>query len=486
MARHRIPGVALAVALDGHRMLARGLGWRDVEAKLGVTPNTVFPVASVTKSFTALAIMQLQDAGRLSVADPVIAYLPEFRTPDAAATSRLTIHHLLTHTSGLPLLPSRQFAFARDAARDFDSTDLPVRLDSRPPIDTPEQFMEFLSDIAWTPLAPPGRFFSYSNEGYVLLGAIVERVTGLPYDRYVRRHILEPLDLRETAFDTEMPNEHLETAVAYVTKWVRGAETVVPLPRWWTSKVWLPSGGICSSVGDLVRYLNLYHPSVTERGERIVSQAALEEMMRPHAWVSPRSTYGYGFLTTDYGGETIVGHPGGRVGASANVLFVPQRGLNIAALANKECGYGAIPWSATFCALNLLLGLPVDFRPSPYALHRLPNARLRAYVGQYDGSGEVGSGDRRITVGVHRRGLVLDMDGRTYIARPAGGDGFILRKDGEEEYMKFHMNGDGRAWGLQLGWAIHPRANAPARRARRSVRSVLRGIARRVRRHRVA
>jgi CubicO group peptidase (beta-lactamase class C family) len=486
MTRHRIPGVALAIARNGQRMLGRGLGWRDMESRLAVTPNTVFPVASVTKSFTALAIMQLQDARRLSVADPVVKYLPEFRTPDAAATSRLTIHHLLTHTSGLPLLPARWFAFARDAARDFDSGDIPVRLDSRPPIDTPEQFMEFLSGIAWTPLAPPGSFFSYSNEGYVLLGTIVERVSGVPYDRYVRQHILEPLDLRQTVFDVEMPDEHLEAAVTYVPKLVRGAKTVVPLPRWWASKVWLPSGGICSSVGDLIRYLNVYRAGVTGRGERIVSQAALKEMLRPQVLVSPRSAYGYGFLITDYDGETITGHLGGRVGASAHVLFLPQRGLNIAALANMECDYGAVPWSATLYALNLLLGLPVDSQPSPHALHPLPKARLRTYAGEYDCSGEDGSGDRRITVGVHRRGLALEIDGSTHIARPAGKDGFILRRHEREEYMKFHMNGDGRPWGLQFGLAIYPRAQGPARRARRSVRSVLRGIVRRVRRYRVA
>ncbi len=277
-ARHQIPGIALAVSRDGSQVLARGWGWRDVGSRLPVNPNTVFPVASVTKSFTALAIMQLQDAGRLSVTDPVIVYLPEFRTPDAAATSRLTIHHLLTHTSGLPLLPSRWFAFARDAARDFDPGEVPVRLDSRPPIDTVEQFMEFLTETAWSQLAPPGKVFSYSNEGYVVLGAVVERAAGLSYDRYVRRHILEPLDLHQTAFDIEIADARLETAVSYVTKWEHGAETVVPLPRWWASKVWLPSGGICSCVVALVRYLNVFRAGVYERGGRLISPAAVKEM----------------------------------------------------------------------------------------------------------------------------------------------------------------------------------------------------------------
>jgi CubicO group peptidase (beta-lactamase class C family) len=476
MDRYGAPGFALALAREGRPVLARGFGYRDVESRLPATLDTVFPVASVTKSFTALAVMQLQDSGRLSVNDPVMTYLPEFRTPDADATSKITIHHFLTHTSGLPLLPSRWFAFARDAARDFDPGDLPVRLDSHPPIETPEQLMAFIASTPWTPLGPPGKFMSYSNEGYVLLGAIVGRVSGLPYDQYVRRHILDPLDLRQTGFDTEIP-DRTELAVPYVAKAVGEAEIAVRAPRWWSSRVWLPSGGIWSSVGDLVRYLNAYRAGgVTEKGDRIVSQAAINEMMRPQTPVSPRSAYGYGFSIIDYDGETIVTHRGGRRGASSHVLFVPRRDISIAALANLE---GAAPWSATHAALHLLLGQPADWQPTPYPPHRLSGRSLRTYVGEYGGSG-----DRRISVVVRRRGLVLEIDGRAYPARPVGEAAFAICESETEEYVRFYADGQSQPWGLRLGLAIFRRANRPVRRKRRTLRSVLSGIGRRLRRYR--
>ena len=118
MAEHGVPGLAVAVARDGAEVYAEGFGTREIGTDAPVTPDTIFGVASVTKSFTALAIMQLHEAGKLSVDDPVTRYLPAFRTPDAEATRAITLHHFLTHTSGLPPLPSRFFAFARSMEGD--------------------------------------------------------------------------------------------------------------------------------------------------------------------------------------------------------------------------------------------------------------------------------------------------------------------------------------------------------------------------------
>jgi len=120
MAKHAIPAVALAVAEEGTEVFAEGFGVREVGAGGEITPDSIFGVASVTKGFTALAIMQLAEAGKLSVDDLVVRYLPGYRTPDAMGTSATTIHHFLTHTAGLPPLASRFFALAR-AARTIPS-----------------------------------------------------------------------------------------------------------------------------------------------------------------------------------------------------------------------------------------------------------------------------------------------------------------------------------------------------------------------------
>lgn len=164
MAKHCVPGFAVAVAHGGTEVYAEGFGEREIGMGVVVTPDTVFGVASVTKSFTALAIMQLAEAGKLSVDDPVTRYLPEFRTPDPVATRAITLHHFLSHTAGLPPLPSRFFAFAHSAEGDPAAGGKPAWSADHAPIGAYEDLMAYLAAGGYTLLGPPGAQFSYCNE----------------------------------------------------------------------------------------------------------------------------------------------------------------------------------------------------------------------------------------------------------------------------------------------------------------------------------
>ncbi|MGI0156212.1 MAG: serine hydrolase domain-containing protein, partial [Thermoplasmata archaeon] len=181
----KVPGLSLAVVERGRRPVARGYGFRDVAARLPATPRTVYGIASVTKSFTALAILRLEEAGKLTTDDPVVRHLPEFGTPEPRWTRRIRLHHFLTHSSGLPPLPSIYYSSIRSSARDppYDprvARRVGVDPDHRP-IDTYEQLMEHLRTTRYRLLGPPGRYFSYSNEAFGLLGAVIERLTGRTY-----------------------------------------------------------------------------------------------------------------------------------------------------------------------------------------------------------------------------------------------------------------------------------------------------------------
>ena len=184
-AQHMIPGLALAVARDGEEVFAEGFGVREVGGTAPITPDTIFGVASVTKGITALAIMQLAEAGKLAVDDPVVRYLPAYRTPDPEATQATTLHHFLTHTAGLPPLPSRFFALARATAGDPLAAPKPAWVADHAPLDTADDLLAYIADLDFVRLGPPGAQFSYCNEGFALLGAIVERVSDRPYADYV-------------------------------------------------------------------------------------------------------------------------------------------------------------------------------------------------------------------------------------------------------------------------------------------------------------
>ncbi len=427
--RYHIPGLAVAIAQDGDLAYGRGFGYREVEQSSATTLDTVFGVASVTKSFTALAIMQLQDAGLLSSGDPVTKYLPEFRTPDPDGTRQVTIRHFLTHTAGLPPLALRWFV---------------------PPIDTYELLMERIVKIPWTPLGRPGQFLSYSHEGYALLGAIIEKVSGLSYVQYIQDRILRPAGLTHTGFDPGALGKEAAVTTLYAPQEQRGKRWVTPTPAWGGQDVWLAAGGACSTARDLIRYLEVYRTGGMVNGERVVSRKAVEEMTRPQVEVFPGRAYGYGLaIVPDYHGCHVVEHGGGRPGISAHVMVVRERGITAAVLANLA-GLPArlISWGA----LNVMLGLPVDSPSWVFPDQTYLRNRMVAYIGEY--RSEEGMA---IQVTDQKTGLVFDVDGRQYFARPIGDDAFAVRGEDQETFARFLVDARGGTWGLCYGLSIIPR-----------------------------
>ncbi len=468
MARERIPGLAVGVARDGVEIHARGFGHRDVAAQRPADPDTVFGVASVTKSFTAAAIMHLQDAGAFSADDPVVTYLPEFRLPGGGAGRQVTIHHLLTHTSGLPPLPSRWLAFARSPEDDPAVESPPIRLDAHPPIDTAEQLMAFIGSCAEEPLGAPGAWFSYSNEGYALLGAIVERVSGQPYARYVHAHILDPAGMADSTYDVNTLRMLPNVTTLYAMRSDHGTAEIVPARLWPYSGVWLPAGGLCSTVRDLLRYLEVYRTEGEAGGRRILSPGGVGLMVRPHVPVRPGAAYGYGLTLIDHCGMPIVEHGGGRKGISAHVCVVPHQGITAAALANLAA---APSRSVSLGAVNVLLGRPAETPSVVYPSYPCPLQRLCTYAGEYH-SGE----EEKICVTADGAALTFEIGRRPFRARPVGEDAFAVQVGGAESYARFLTDASGHVHALAYSLRIRRKsARRLERRGRPSGRSRVNG-----------
>jgi CubicO group peptidase (beta-lactamase class C family) len=435
LGRHQVPGTAVAAARDGAVVYSRGFGAADAEQHIPAGADTVFGVASVTKSFTAAAIMRLADEGRLSVDDPVVEYLPEFRLRRGEAGA-IQIHHFLTHTAGFPPLPSRWYAFGASARADAAGTPPPVPVESRPPFATAEDLLAYLTEIEWTPLGPPGAQFSYSNEAYALLGAIVARVSGRSYTRYVTDTILNPGGLRRTSFGpapdlpARDPRERAGVATPYIAETRNGRRTVAPARTWWYSEVWHPAGGICSTADDLVRYLDMYRTGGTIGGERILSPTAVAAMTRPHILTAPGQGYGYGLaVLPDYRGAPLVEHGGGRRSISAHVAVVPARGCAVAALANLA---DAPIRAVAHGLLNALEGTAPDAPAVVYPSYAAAPERFAVYAGEYrSGEGAV------IRVLPSEGTLVIEADGERETARPVGPDAFVVAPRGTEQYVRF-------------------------------------------------
>lgn len=216
--KYQIPGFAMGLAKEGQLFYENDFGYRNIEKELPLSSDTVFGIGSVTKSFTCVAILQLQEAGKLSVHDAVVQYLPEFKTNNEEYTKQMTIHHFMTHSAGIPPLAALIGAMRTSMLLDptFEEEGKPAMdLSKIPSIETYEELMKDIANADFTLLGAPGTEFSYSNDCYALLGTIIERVSGISYEQYMKEYILGPAGMHRSVFHYEELKGHEDVATIY-------------------------------------------------------------------------------------------------------------------------------------------------------------------------------------------------------------------------------------------------------------------------------
>jgi CubicO group peptidase (beta-lactamase class C family) len=315
MRRLNIPGVSLAI-VEGDRIVhLRGFG-RARPGGEAPTPQTPFFIGSVTKSFTALAVMQLVEAGKIELDAPVQRYLPWFQVADPRASAQITVRHMLNQTSGLPA--SLGLANLAD-------------LDSRP--DATERQVRALSTLKLT--RPAGAKFEYSNTNYNVLGLIVEVASGESYSDYIRQHIFEPLD---------MSHSYTSKAVAQQNGLAMGHRYwfgyPFPAPNLSIPPGSLPSGQLISSVEDMAHYLIAYLNGGRYGDVQILSPAGIDEMHRPAAEINEMGLslgdYGMGWISQGTGESRIVWHSGIVPDFGAFMALVPEQKKGMVLLFNAN------------------------------------------------------------------------------------------------------------------------------------------------------
>lgn len=304
---------SVLIARAGKVLFSKGYGMADWGQHVPNTPHTEFRIGSLTKQFTAMAILLLQERGKLHVQDHICLYVPHC----PAAWQPITIHHLLTHTSGIPNYTD---------VSDFDFTQ-PA---------TPEQLIAHFID---KPLAfQPGTQYSYSNSGYVVLGYIIERVTGEPYALFLQHTIFTPLQMRNTGYDQNHPPlpEH---ATGYQDwQYVPFAELV---KAQYIDMSWpFAAGGLYSTVEDLYRWTQALSTTV------LVSQKSLDAMFTPYISICPSAGcsgpffesagYGYGWIiaTEQAPYRQVIWHNGSMPGFKAYIGLYSASKTTIIVLSN--------------------------------------------------------------------------------------------------------------------------------------------------------
>ena len=450
-AKAQIPGMAVAVAHQGETVYEGGFGYRDAEQGLEATADTVFGIGSVTKSFTALAVMQLADAGKLSVNDPVVKWLPEFRLRRPGYEG-ITVHHFLTHSSGLPPDPALLHARAASMQRDPDverlaGMELPPGFASMKTISTYEELLELMAGLDFDLLGPPGRYFSYSNEGYALLQGIVERAGGESFIPYLREHVWEPLGMTRTGTQAEARERFANVTTLYARRREGDEDLVFASPAWHDIGRIYGNGGLASTVQDLVHYLEVYRNQGRAGGTRVLSARAAEQMTAPHIAIPTGGFYGYGLRAVpDYHGIKLVEHGGGNKGIAAQVCVAGETA--VAVLTNLTAAPAV---RVALGAVNALVGLPLDTRPQVFPEYECETGQLECYAGTYRGD--------RSTARFYLEDGVLyrEMQGRTMPARPYAEDAVVVGRGDAEMPVRFLRDEQGDVGAAAFGLRIYPK-----------------------------
>ncbi|HSL92973.1 MAG TPA: serine hydrolase domain-containing protein [Bacillota bacterium] len=447
MAEQGVPGVSIAIGLGDDLLYAKAFGLRDKAAMLPMTTETILGIASITKSFTATAVGILVDEGRLSFDDPVIRHLPEF-TIKGRDVSGVRIHHLLSHTTGLQPLPTLGYSLRGNTVADEVGNQAKSAEEKpEPSMNTVKDLLAYMAQEEVGVFGQPGEYFSYSNDCYGLLGEIIARVSGIPYQRFVRERVLQPLGMERTLFSYEELMEHDNfTALYYRDE----REELQVSHRWQVAPPFTAGGWLKSTAVDLVRHYQMYAAGGAYLGRRIISSEIARLNTTPRCKYALQAEYAHGLkVTRDYQGVTLVEHGGSLKGVASNAGFVPERKISAVVL----CNLSGVPvdklWLA---AINLALGLPLETPRIRYSTKAWPAHLLDLYPGQYR-SGE----GAEFTITREAEDLWVQLkQQRCKLTSINDVTGLLVHK-GVEQEMRFYLDAAGQPLGVGYGVRIIPR-----------------------------
>ena len=404
MKAEQIPGLVLAITNRDGLLRVTTYGYADLETKSPTTPDTLFEIGSISKSFTAISLLQLREQGKFDPQQPITSYLPWFSIHSKYRP--ITGHDIMTHTAGLP--------------RDRD--DVPSSL-----------YQAAGVRDRWTGYEP-GKYFAYSNIGYQIMGYVLEEITAKPYAETVRAHILEPLGMTHSdAVFTNDTYKHL--AMGYMPLYDdRPYSPAEPLiPATWQEYA-AGDGSVVSTAPDLAAYLRMLLNHGAGPNGRIISEESWKLLTQKAAKVPDEENtyYGYGIFSREVEGHRYIGHSGGMTGYSTRMEGDLDSGLGVVTLENAPLGPEDIASFALQAVRAAAEGRPL--RPLPAEAPVIKDAA--DYAGTY--SAEDG---RKFTVSNDGAQLAFDYKGQKVILQPRG-QGIFFASHPDFSLFNLHFGRD--------------------------------------------
>ena len=424
MSSGNIPGVAIGIVHGDRIVYLRGFGVANIETGAPVTPDMLFRVASVSKMFTAATLLDLADAGEVDLDAPVERYLPELPPKLGSVTAR----NLLSHTAGL------RDGFGRGNRVDAEAL--------------PRFCLSRTDSLSFHGVA---NAWSYTNMGYALAGCIAGAVEEQPYERVVRRRILEPLGMTRSTFN---PLLAMTYSFARGHQLVNGDVTVVrPYPA---HPATAPAGSLITTARELARFAIALVNGGRLEGNQALSPAVVEALLTARVRATDMGDgpmdYGYGMFSREARGLRSVGHIGAYTGFGAELVAVPEQRFAMVILSNRTYAYLG---DAKEHAMSLLLPLDAENAPPPAATGEVEQ---KAWVGSYgfaDSRYEISLRDGRLwfAAGPEVRVMEKVRSGVYRIADPPGLRPFPF-------FTVVAVQDDtGRLRAIEYGWRVYPRLN---------------------------
>ncbi len=327
---NHFPAISFGLVVDGQLVYKNSYGYTDIEKKIPATSASLFRIASMSKSFTCMAILKLRDEGKLNLDDPAYLYIPELKNlkyPTADAP-HITIRHLMTHGAGFPEdnpWGDRQLA------------------------DSEKDLMDFIGkQISFS--NPPGIAFEYSNLGFALQGKIISKVSGMRYQDYIKKNILEPLDMKTTTYEF---GDVAPDKLAHGYRWLNETWNEEILLHDTKDGSWGAMGAMISSVDEFANYMAFHlasWPPNNAKDDGPVKRSSVREMHHPWRWnafvpdykfpdgrtcaITAAYCYGLGWVK-DCDGKTYISHSGGLPGFGSQWRIMPDYGIGVVAFANR-------------------------------------------------------------------------------------------------------------------------------------------------------
>lgn len=445
--RDRLPNVTVCVRGPEGIVFEKGYGYRDRELTRPVDPDTVYGIASMSKSMTALALAILECEGKLSYDDPVAKYFPDFSVP-GAPKDLVTLRTLAQHTAGIPPMEPLEWSIAMNSVERDSESIRNLRASAPNRMDRIEQIIEYIAKCPYPVVGAPGENMSYCNEGYAILSYVADMAAGMPLEDFCRERIYQPLGMTRTLMDDDCASARAMAGENIVSLFEYEDDTLVCDDHWSI----LPPFRGCAMVKSTARDMSAYYRCLANygvhEGRQVLPRAAVERMIGAEIPATGQAVYGLGLYKRAKSGHVFCEHAGGLHGVSTKGGLMLGEGYGFAVLSSLgDADMDEIMWTL----YNAVAGWPADeshswFRPVNRTFSDLPML-AGTYIG-HEGEPSV------VRVDDAGNARVSDHDTRLVYC---GAARFLAMDRNSPETLRARLEfffRDGHAWGVRVGSRI--------------------------------